>query len=104
MSQIVSAILAQTQPRAMWPQSDILWPGNWPVDAVLGIVYTTNHRSFGNQECTAKPVYFNSIDEYRQWLADEQAHICDIDYAYSLHGELYEWDWGPVLKDRIHLG
>lgn len=101
---LTQTILAQAQPKSMWPNADITWPGNWPASAVCGIEYETHHRDFGNRSGGKTSVYFDTVEEYREWLMDEQRHIRNIDYAYSVSGKYYEWDWGPVLKDSFHLG
>lgn len=101
---LASMILVQMQPKEMWPLSNITHPGNWPVEAVIGIETETFHRDFGNRSGGKHIKYFNSITEYEAWMLAEAQHICNIDYAYSCHVKVYEWDWGPEYKRTEYLG
>lgn len=101
---IVSAILAQTKPKAMWPLSDIIHPGNWPVSAVMAIEVEGFHQNTGNRSGGKRIVYFDSITAYNMWMAEENLYVEEIDPWYSSRIEVYEWDWGPVHQSTHFVG
>ena len=101
---IVSAIMAQTKPKAMWPLSNITHPGNWPVSAVMAIEFESFHRNTGDRSGGKRIVYFNSIEDYNLWMVEENMYIQEVDPYYYCHIDVYEWEWGPVLQSKQYLG
>lgn len=101
---IVSAILAQTKPKAMWPLSNITHPGNWPVSAVMAIEVESFHKSFVTKKGAKRIVYFDSIQDYNLWMVEENLYVQEIDPWYSSRVEVYEWDWGPVHQSTHFIG
>lgn len=80
------------------------YQGNWPAWATCAIEVERFHRSFGNRSSGKDTIYFADICEIDQWVSDEQSHIANIDYAYSVSGQKWVWDLGPNHVGGFSLG
>ena len=94
------SILAQVLPD---PKGGIRHPGNWPADAVLGVLYKVHDRQFPQVVHEPTTVYFASQEEYDAWLASKLEWIKGTDYDFSLEGRLFKWDLGPEFIEMINL-
>lgn len=98
---MANMILGQTKPDY---KLGVTHAGNWPAWALAALEYETFHRDFGNRSSGVTLKFFISDEELDIWIADENQHIADIDYAYRLQGKKYSWDWGPVFEGSVGLG
>jgi hypothetical protein len=101
---LASMILATIEPRAPHAPVDVMKQSHWPADAMFAIEVETFHRDFGNRSGGKSVRFFRSQEEMDLDLTEEETHIANIDYAYSAHIKVYEWDLGPEYKRTTYLG
>lgn len=99
--EVVESVLSKARPNRSAGASH---GGNWPVWAEAAIESESFHRDFGNRSSGVTVHYFASEKDADQWVVEEQQHIRDIDYAYSVRARRWGWDLGPEDKGHIYLG
>jgi hypothetical protein len=101
---LASMILSTIAPRGKHEPLDVMKQGHWPAWAMFAIEIETFHRDFGNRSGGKSVRFFSSQEEMDFDMAEEHSHIANIDYAYSAHVKVYEWDLGPEYKRTQYLG
>lgn len=75
--------------------------GNWPVDAILAVRYSTIDKQFPNVDHIETTVYFSSVDESEKWFAEKREWIKGTDFDFSISCDLYKWDLGPQFVGTL---
>jgi hypothetical protein len=69
-------------------------PLNWPEKSEFAIQFYHTSRE-GERQTADDERYFDSRDEFDQWLDSQEEFVRCTGYALTIQYTLYTWDWGP---------
>jgi hypothetical protein len=70
----------------------------WPIDMEIAVVHKCHDKQFPQVKQDWYVNFLKDEQALDAWIVHKQEWIRGTDYDFSMEYRIYDWDWGPVLR------